>query len=109
VRRSVGDEIASPRWGFAMTRGLRQVQGCHGEESFKTTWPSVGKEIASTTPLRFSLDEQFSQNKILSRIIEHSPHENSTNQAYNNFFENTFDWDLDFTFLHETVNTVIVT
>mgnify|MGYP003301642424 FL=1 len=60
-------------------------------------------------PLRFSLDEQFSQNKILSRIIEHSPHENSTNQAYNNFFENTFDWDLDFTFLHETVNTMIVT
>ena len=42
------------------------------------------------------LDEQFSQNKILSRIIEHSPHENSTKQAYDNFFENTFDWDLDF-------------
>ena len=27
-----------------------QVQGCHREESFKTTWRSVGKEIASTTP-----------------------------------------------------------
>ncbi|MEE0876191.1 MAG: hypothetical protein UIH18_02725, partial [Fibrobacteraceae bacterium] len=26
-----------------------QVQGCHGEESFKTTWPSVGKQIASVT------------------------------------------------------------
>ncbi|MEE0876723.1 MAG: hypothetical protein UIH18_05445 [Fibrobacteraceae bacterium] len=43
-----------------------------------------------------TLDEQFSQNKILGSIIEHSPHENSTKQAYDNFFENTFDWDLDF-------------
>ncbi|MBO5950186.1 MAG: hypothetical protein J6Q11_05705 [Fibrobacteraceae bacterium] len=43
-----------------------------------------------------TLDEQFSQNKILGSIIEHSPHENSTKQAYDNFFENTFNWDLDF-------------
>ena len=43
-----------------------------------------------------TLDEQFSQNKILGSIIEHSPHENSTEQAYDNFFENTFDWNLDF-------------
>ena len=28
--------------------------------------------------------------------VEHSPHENSTKQAYDNFFENTFDWNLDF-------------
>ena len=45
-----------------------------------------------------TLDEQFSQNKILGSIIEHSPHENSTKQAYDNFFENTFDWNLDFNF-----------
>ena len=45
-----------------------------------------------------TLDEQFSQNKILGSIIEHSPHENSTKQAYDNFFENTFNWDLDFNF-----------
>ena len=43
-----------------------------------------------------TLDEQFSQNKILGSVIEHSPHENSTKQAYDNFFENTFDWNLDF-------------
>ena len=57
----------------------------------------------------FLSTNNFQKNQILGSIIEHSPHENSTNQAYNNFFENTFDWDLDFTFLHETVNTVIVT
>jgi hypothetical protein len=45
-----------------------------------------------------TLDEHFSQNKILGSVIEHSPHENSTKQAYDNFFENTFDWDLDFNF-----------
>ena len=67
-------------------------------------------EIVSTTPLRFSLStNDFQKIQILGSIIEHSPHENSTKQAYDNFFENTFDWDLDFTFLHETVNTVIET
>ena len=44
----------------------------------------------------FLSTNNFQKIQILGSIIEHSPHENSTNQAYNNFFENTFDWDLDF-------------
>ena len=44
----------------------------------------------------FLSTNNFKKIQILGSIIEHSPHENSTNQAYNNFFENTFDWDLDF-------------
>ena len=53
-------------------------------------------KVSSNAITISTLDEQFSQNKILGSIIEHSPHENSTKQAYDNFFENTFDWDLDF-------------
>ena len=34
---------------IAMTRGLRQVQGCHGERPCDSR-PSVSKQIASTTP-----------------------------------------------------------
>ncbi len=40
--------------------------------------------------------KQSSTIKVAGSIIEHSPHENSTKQAYDNFFENTFDWNLDF-------------
>ena len=40
--------------------------------------------------------KQSSRIKVAGSIIEHSPHENSTKQAYDNFFENTFDWNLDF-------------
>ena len=53
-------------------------------------------KVSSNAITISTLDEQFSQNKILGSIIEHSPHENSTKQAYDNFFENTFDWNLDF-------------
>ena len=40
--------------------------------------------------------KQSSTIKVAGSIIEHSPHENSTKQAYDNFFENTFNWNLDF-------------
>ena len=40
--------------------------------------------------------KQSSTIKVAGSVIEHSPHENSTKQAYDNFFENTFDWNLDF-------------
>ena len=53
-------------------------------------------KVSSNAITISTLDEQFSQNKILGSIIEHSPHKNSTKQAYDNFFENTFDWNLDF-------------
>ncbi len=40
--------------------------------------------------------KQSSTIKVAGSIIEHSPHENSTKQAYDNFFDNTFDWNIDF-------------